>query len=208
MKQKLKPTSLSRKIRRQQNLLDKYKHRDAKLKWSTGLIGLLAFVLLLLFGFATDWTAGLRKSPPSNIGSAPNKSTTNTTTPLSAASSNTVGNASDTSVIHKSSTTTSNTTSTTNSTTSGNTSSTSNTADNGSSSTTNGSSNNLLDLYTNSSAGNSISSVTKQANALGITGNCRTDTLIQVCDFTQNGNTVTIYDVPGTGMVTGVTKNF
>lgn len=201
---KLSPTD--RKLSRQQHLLDKYRSRDTNLKWSTALLGLLALVLLLLFGFATDWTAGLRKSPPSS-NHATTTDTNGSTSPATAIGANTADNTSDTTTTHKSTdTTTTNTTSTNSTTTNG--SSTSNTTGGGDSSTTSGSSNDLLDLYSNSSAGNNINSVLKQADVLGVTGSCRSETVFQVCDFTQNGNTVTVRDISGTGLVTSVTKNF
>jgi len=189
------------------NLLDKYKRQDKRLKWAVGTAGVIIVLLILVLGFATDWTAGLRKDKTTKNGVPVSSALDSAHTSTSGTDS--TGTTTDTG---STSTTTRGTTSTTTNSTTNNT-------------TTNNTTNNpnptptptptptpsdpLLNLYANADAGNTLGSVQQLANSLGLgNGDCSTDLLIQTCIFNNGSQNVTVKSVVGTGLVTSIVKNF
>jgi cytoskeletal protein RodZ len=193
----------NRKINQQKTLLTKYKKEDTRFKWTTGIALCVIAILILAFGFATDWTAGLRKHNVSTLETTTNPSGTGSTQDTGGAStdqSSTTDTSSDTTK------TADNTTSTSDSNTSSNGSTTASASN---SNVSVGLSSGLASLYTGSSLGNTISSVLQRANQLGLSTSCHTEIIIQSCSFTQSNGTgtVTINNLLGTGTVTSVTEN-
>ncbi len=181
------------------NLLDKYRRQDTRLKWAISAAGIIIILLILLLGFATDWTSGLRKDKTA-VGGTPLSSALDGTdnNAIDTTGSNGTGSTSDT--THHTTTTT-NTTNTTN-TTANIPTSPSPTPD------TPTPSDPLLSLYSDTSPGDSVNNTLHLASSLGLNGNCSTDLLIQTCTFNAGSRSVTTKNLLGTGVVSGITKNF
>jgi hypothetical protein len=204
-------------IKKQRSLLERYKHQDTRLKWALGGAGALIVLLLLLLGFATDWTTGLRKDKTTKDGTpissnldalrSQNGTGTNGDGSGTGSTGGTGGNGGSSTTPGSNTSTTTNTTTPGSSTTTTNNSTTTNNT-----TTTNPPStpqpSGLLSLYANSSVGDSINDILTRGSLLGISGQCHTDILIQVCDFVDGDATVTIKNLLGTGLVTSITKNF
>ncbi len=203
----------SRKVENQQKRrIADLKKQDHRLKWATGIACVAVLLLLLLLGVATDWTRGLKSATPITSSLDTLRSSDGTGT-SGGGSSDTTGSASSTGSGGSNGTNGSNgandtsgggSTTTTNSSTTSNTSSTTN-----NSTTTPPPSNGLLSLFADSGVGDNIDNITSKSQILGVSKNCHTDILVQVCDFSDgSGNTMTVRDIVGTGVVTGITKNF
>ncbi len=201
--------SIQKKLQRQSSLLKKYRTQDTHLKWLVGLGGVAILLLVLWLGLATDWTAGLRKDKvPATATVAGNAGTIHGTIPTASGASTSGsggttpnGESSNTSTRTNGATTTGTTNS---STTNNSTTSTTTNATTPPNAVTTG----ISDLYNSTAAGDTIDSVLKYAESLGVPSTCSTSLLIQTCAFTQNGNTITVRNLAGSGLVTGVTKNF
>lgn len=195
--------------RKQQRLLDKMQQREDWMRWLIiGLI-ILLILLILFFGYATDWTKGLRKDAATTNDAGTTSATgsgtdSTSTTPAGTGSGSGSTGSNNTGTNSTGSTTTgTNSTSKESSTSSTNTSNTSTTTNN----TTTPSDNAITSLYKSISVGETISSVLDQVPA-GVSTTCHTDILVQICDFTEDGLTVTTKNLLGSGLITSVTNNF
>lgn len=205
--------------RAERKMLADMASKERLMQWLMVGVVVLLLLLLLFFGYATDWLRGLSKDSASTPVTSTLDSASSTNTPGSdaaganggatntgtgatrATGTNTTTNTTTTPGTGTSSTNTSRDTSTSNSTTN-NSTTTNNTT------TPTQPSPGLLSLYADTSAGGDIASVINQAQLLGISKDCRTDILIQVCNFSDGNLSVTTRNLLGTGIVTSVTKNF
>lgn len=187
-----------KKLKRQQKALEHYKMEGRWLKWAVIAAVVIIVLLLILLGFATDWLTGLHKDKTLKDGTPISSALDSTRSPGTASGATDTTGSADTATT-KTAGQTSDTTSTT---------TTNNTTTNNTTDSPTAPSQGLLGLYTNSSAGDNLDSILQQASNLGINGQCQTETVIQTCNFTQGTNTVSVKSLLGSGLVTGVTKNF
>lgn len=197
MTQSSKLADASKKQRRELNVL---KHKEQLMKYGLWGAGIVILLLLLVLGWATDWTKGLHKdssvTPNSSLdaskstegsasgdaGTASETGTNNTATETGG------GTTTDRTTTNNSTTTTNNTTTTTDNTSQP--------------------SNGLLSLYSDSNAGRSVNEIIDQAQELGITTECHTEIVVQVCTFIQDGYTIVTKNISGIDGITSITKNF
>ncbi|HSX06515.1 MAG TPA: hypothetical protein VLG92_02240 [Candidatus Saccharimonadia bacterium] len=183
------------------NLLDKYKRQDKRLKWVVSIASVVIVLLIILLGFATDWTRGLRKDK-TTLGNTPIASTLGSTSDTALNTAGTSGTTNSGST----SDTTHHTTSTTTNTTTNNTTTSTTPPNPGSGTPT--SPDPLLSLYSDTAPGDSVNNTIHLASSLGLGSDCSTDVLIQTCTFNAGSRSVTTKNLLGTGLVSSVTKNF
>lgn len=198
-KTKSKPTkeSLSKlqaHERKQGKLLHMYRQQRA---WITGgAIAILILILLLTLtlGYATNWwqdpsKTALQRFPTTAAGQE------TVPTASSGSSGDTGGgsgtNKTQTTTSGQGANTTNNTTTTTKETTTNNTTTTTPST--------------LQQFYDSLGVGKSIDDAKALANSLGISTSCHTEILVvQVCDFTAGGQTISTKNLMSNGLITGI----
>ncbi len=186
---------------KQKNQIKKLKAREHWMKWLIGVALIAILLLLLLLGYATDWTRGLRKDDtitPTDLTSS--LDSLDGASAADGASGGTDGGATssgqNTSNAIRETTnqnsTTEKTTTTTNNTTTPSAPPSSN----------------LLSLYNDTGAGDNINEVIDRAEGLGVGVICEDQLLIQVCTFSQDGNSFVTKNLLGSDTVTSILDNF
>ncbi len=195
--------SILRTETRQKEQIKKLRGKERWMK--RGIIASLGSILLLLLllGYATDWTRGLRKDNTTPLSSSLDSLDTateasGTSGPDGGSGGGTrsttgasAGRESTTSSTDRSVSTTNNTTTTANPTP--------NPAPAPQPSA-------LLQLYSDYSAGDNINEIIDRAGQLGITVECGNDLIFQTCTLTQDGVSLQTKNLLGTNILTSMLK--
>lgn len=196
---------------RQKKLIERLKKEDNLLKWGLLAAGIIILLLLLFIGYATDWTAGLRKQSLSDTGDISldtAKTPTGTGTPATSTTPNGGGTGtSSTNTTGNRSQSTNNGTTATDTTRDSSTSNTSTTTNNSSTTTNNtttDSSNILRDLYESINVGENLETVLNRALGLGAIVNCKEVILLKECTITLGNSSIEIKSLLSTGLITSI----
>lgn len=184
------------KQQRQEKQLDHYKREARWVTWAAIIILLLIIFFVGSMGYASNWWQNPTRTSQFSPYAAdtPQEQASNAT--------ETTSNGGDSGGSSTTTRPSTSSTSTTNSTTNNTTTTT----------TTNLSSpkpsNGLLTLIAQTATGENINDVINQAKELGVTYNCRTELLVQVCEFSDGPFTFTTKNLVTNLGITGISTNF
>lgn len=198
---KKKPSAETKKLnakeQRQEKLIDKYKKQSRWITWAAIVILLLILFFVFSMGYATNWW----QNPSRTSQFSPYSG--ETTTPAPAGTNTTVGTTGS-----NGQSSTSQTNSGSSNTTKETTNTTTTTNNNTTTPASSQPSNALLSLNADTGLGTNINETITRAQNLGITYNCRTELLVQVCIFSDGPYTLTTKNLlTGLG-ITGTSTNF
>lgn len=197
--------SNNKKDQRQKRLLEAYRKKQAWMKWAIIAGVVIILLLLLLLGLATDWTRGLRKDTV-DTGGTPINSSLDSLQADGATPANTATVGTDTATNNRTATGGTNTVTERSSSTTNTSTTTNNTTTNTVPGSQTGGG--LVQLYGDTAVGDDLTEVFGDADLLSVSKECRTEVVIQVCDFREGDRLMTVRSIAGTDIITGITKNF
>ncbi len=195
-----KLSAIEKKERKQQKLLNKYRQEHKWMLWGGSIVLILVVFLLLSFADANNWgrSDNLRNAGFGSSGTGAEDTVDTSIDSVGGIATN-GATKSSTGSNSKETSSSSNTTSTTNNAT---TTTTNNSSNDGKPSSS------LLSLSSGISNGDGLSSITAQAQNLGLQTTCRTDILaVKVCDFSDSTGTITTKSLLGSDAITSVTSS-